>query len=154
MIILSELSNTDRPVRKVQRVGRGNGSRRGKTCGRGSKGDKARCGYKQRYGYEGGQMALYRKSPIRGFPNGRFRSEHLSVDFSLINMLYKDGETVNLETLLEKGFGRRRMPGGLKILSGGEIQKKITIEAHAFSQEAIKKLEAKSIPYKTVTARH
>jgi len=150
MITLSELSNTSRPVRKVQRVGRGPGSKRGKTCGRGSKGDKARCGYKQRYGYEGGQMALYRKSPVRGFPNGRFRSVHIAIDLSLIDSLYNDGETVNLQTLLEKGYGRRRVPGGLKILSSGKLQKKVSIEAHAYSAEALRKLEAQSVPCKTL----
>ena len=73
-MILSKLFNTHRPKQKVQRVGRGLGSKRGKTCCRGVKGDKARRGYKTRGAHEGGQLPLYRKLPTKGFSNGRFRA--------------------------------------------------------------------------------
>lgn len=151
MITLSTLSNTHRPRQKVQRVGRGIGSKRGKTCCRGVKGDSARRGYKRRFGNEGGQLPLYRKLPVRGFSNGRFKSEVHAVNLSLINQLYKDGETVNMETLREKGYGPRKVCGGLKILSNGEIKKNITIEAHAFSKGAIAKLEKAKVSFKQIS---
>jgi large subunit ribosomal protein L15 len=150
MITLSQLSNTHRPKKKVQRIGRGPGSGRGKTCGRGHKGDKARCGYKQRYGEEGGQKPLYRRLPTRGFPNSRFRSEVLAVNLSMINALFDDHEVVNFQTLRKKGCAPREIRGGLKILSNGELTKKVSIEAHAFSEAAKKKLEKNGIPFKVL----
>jgi large subunit ribosomal protein L15 len=150
MINLSSLTNTHRPKKKVQRVGRGLGSKRGKTCCRGVKGDSARRGYKSRFGYEGGQLPLFRKLPVKGFPNGRFKNEVYTVNLSLIEQHYKDGETVNLETLRQKGFGPREVGGGLKILSNGELKKKVVIEANAFSKGAVEKLEKGKISYKVI----
>ena len=151
MTLLSTLTNTHRPKKKVQRVGRGVGSRRGKTCCRGSKGDSSRRGYKRRFGYEGGQLPLYRKLPIRGFANGRFTSDVYAINLSLIEQLYNDGETVNLKTLREKGYAPRAPLGGLKILSGGQVTKKVTVEAHAFSKEALAKLEKAKISVKQIS---
>jgi len=151
MITLSTLSNTHRPHQQVQRVGRGLGSKRGKTCCRGSKGDSARRGYKSRFGNEGGQLPLYRKLPVRGFSNGRFKSEVYAINLSLITQLYQDGETVNTKTLREKGCCPREVCGGLKILSNGDIKKKVTIEAHAFSKGAIAKLEKAKISFKQLS---
>src|SRR6185436_4473474 len=99
MMTLSQLSNTHRPRKKVQRVGRGVGSKRGKTCCRGGKGDSARRGYKARPGHEGGQLPLYRKLPTKGFPNGRFKSEVHAINLGRLNQLFEDGAVVNLETL-------------------------------------------------------
>jgi large subunit ribosomal protein L15 len=149
MITLSTLSNTSRPRKKVQRVGRGLGSKRGKTCCRGVKGDKARRGYKGRFGYEGGQLPLYRKLPTKGFPNGRFKNDVHAINLGLLNNLFKDGDLINLETLRERGYAPREAKGGLKILAQGEITKKVTIEAKSFSKGAIHKLEAAKITYKT-----
>ena len=150
MINLATLANTHRPKKKVQRVGRGIGSKRGKTCCRGVKGDGARRGYKRRFGYEGGQLPLFRKLPVKGFTNGRFTSEVHAINLSLIDALYKDGETVNLATLREKGYGPREVGGGLKILSNGDLKKKVVIEATAFSKGAVEKLEKGKISYKIV----
>jgi len=147
MTDLSSLRNTHRPKKKVQRVGRGVGSKRGKTCCRGVKGDSARRGYKRRFGNEGGQLPLYRKLPVRGFVNGLHTNEVFTINLSLIDSLFKDGDLVNLETLREKGCGPRESRGGLKILAGGELAKKVKIEAHAFSKGAIEKLEKAKIPY-------
>lgn len=151
MITLSNLSNTHRPRQKVQRVGRGLGSKRGKTCCRGVKGDSARRGYKRRFGNEGGQLPLYRKLPVRGFPNGRFKNEVHAINLSLISQIYQDGETVNLETLRQKGYAPRKIGGGLKILSKGEIKKKVSVEAHAFSKGAIEKLEKAKVSFKQIS---
>jgi large subunit ribosomal protein L15 len=150
MITLSSLSNTHRPEKKVQRIGRGMGSKRGKTCGRGTKGDKARQGYKQRYGHEGGQLPLYRKLPCRGMEIGRFRSEVFAINLGRLDAHFKDGETISLKSLQEKGVAPRRAPGGLKILSQGEIKKKVTIEAAAFSKAAEEKLAKAGVSFKKV----
>lgn len=148
MITLQSLRNSHRPKKKVQRVGRGVGCKRGKTCGRGNKGDKARRGYERNYGREGGQMPLYKKLPVRGFPNARFRKEFFPIDFDLINQHFNDGELVSYASLREKGLAPRRAVGGIKVLANGEIQKKVSIEAAAFSKAAIEKLDKKSISYK------
>ncbi len=150
MITLSQLTNTHRPNKKRYRVGRGMGSKCGKTCGRGSKGDKARRGYKHAYGQEGGQIPLYKKLPTRGFTNGRFKNEVFAINLSMIEKLFNAGETVNLKTLQEKGFAPRRVPGGLKILSGGELNKKVNIEASFFSQAAEEKLKNNGISFQQV----
>ncbi len=153
MNILSTLKNTFRTKKKVQRVGRGEGSGRGKTCCRGHKGDKSRSGYKRRYGNEGGQLPLYRRLPRRGFTRGAFVKESLAINFKLINVLFDDGDVVSLDTLQKKGFAKRRLPGGLKILSNGTLEKTVSIEAHAFSANAVKQLEEQSIQFKVVTLK-
>lgn len=153
MITLSDLQDTHRPRKKVQRVGRGAGSKRGKTCGRGIKGYKARTGYSRRYGHEGGQLPLYRKLPCRGFSNHRFGSTVFAINLGLINEVFLDGEQVNLATLQKKGIAPRRAAGGLKILGNGDLTKKVTIEAHAFSQAAREKLEKHSIPFKQISVQ-
>ena len=150
MISLSQLANTHRPRKRVQRVGRGLGSKRGKTCCRGVKGDKARRGYKSRDGHEGGQLPLYRKLPTKGFVNGRFKSEVHAMNLGRLNELFEDGDIINLNTLRERGYAPREARGGLKILSQGELKKKVTIEAHAFSKGAIEKLEKGKISFKVL----
>jgi large subunit ribosomal protein L15 len=152
MITLSALQNSHRPIQKVQRVGRGNGSRRGKTCCRGYKGDKARSGYKRRYGHEGGQLPLYRRVPCRGFTNGRFKSKIFTLNLRDIDRIFKDGEKVSFETLLEKKIATQKYTGGLKILSVGELNKKVEIAAHYISQEAQNKLTKMGIPFQVITA--
>src|SRR3989344_361040 len=132
MLDLSNLKNTSRPRKKVQRVGRGIGSKRGATSGRGGKGDSARAGYRKRFGYEGGQVPLYRKLPIRGFSRGTFEKPSAAISLSTIQANFQDGETVNLVSLREKKLIPRRLPGGVKILSNGELTKKVKIEAKAF----------------------
>ena len=153
MSTLSTLKNTTRITKNVQRVGRGEGSGRGKTCCRGHKGDKSRSGYKRRYGQEGGQLPLYRKMPRRGFSRGRFVKEGLSINFSLINTLFKDGDVVSVETLRMRGYAPRLLPGGLKILAVGKLEKKVTIEAHAYSANAKKMLEEQKIEHKIVSRK-
>lgn len=141
MITLSNLTNTTRPKKKVQRIGRGQGSGRGKTSGRGEKGDKSRSGYKRRYGKEGGQLPLFRKLPCRGFSNVQFANEIYTINLGMIDQIYSDNEVVSLETLREKGYLNKNKVVALKILSDGEITKKVTIEAQALSKTAKTKLE-------------
>lgn len=152
MITLSQLKNTSRPKKKIQRVGRGIGSKRGKTSARGSKGDGSRRGYDRRYGYEGGQVPLYRKLPVRGFTRGRFEKPSKAITLAKIEAAYVDGELVNRVTLREKGLIPRRLPGGIKILATGELTKKVKIEAHAFTAAARQKLEDNSISFQVIEA--
>jgi len=153
MTNLAGLKNSHRRSSNVQRVGRGPGSKRGKTSNRGQKGSKARSGYKRRQPQEGGQLPLFRKLPIRGFSNSRFRKETVSINLGMIEALYKDGETVNYASLREKGVAPRLVPGGIKILGSGELKKKVTIEAERFSSSAKAKLEKSGIAFKELPLR-
>ncbi|NGX37646.1 MAG: 50S ribosomal protein L15 [Chlamydiae bacterium] len=150
MSYLANLKNTHRPKKKVQRVGRGPGSNRGKTSGRGSKGDKSRSGYKTRRPQEGGQLPLFRKLPTRGFTRGLHIKKSFALNLSLIEALFQEGETVNYDTLRKKGIAPRLLPGGIRILGQGELKKKVTIEAHHFSKTAKEKLEKSSISFKEI----
>ncbi len=149
---LSNLSNSHRPRKKAYRVGRGMGSKCGKTCGRGVKGDKARRGYKHHFGQEGGQIPLYKKLPTRGFTNGMFKKVNFAINLEQIEQYFSNGEIVTLQTLQEKGIAPRRVPGGLKILSQGELTKKVTIRAHFFSGKAEEKLKQSGISFETLAA--
>mgnify|MGYP000122486942 FL=1 len=150
MLSLSTLQNTHRPFKKTQRVGRGNGSKRGKTCCRGEKGDKSRSGYKRRFGKEGGQLPLFRKLPCRGFVNGRFKSKVFSLNLSDIDRIFNDGEMVNFETLYLKGIVTPKYTGGFKVLAMGELTKKVEIYAQGISQAAQEKLSKKGVPFQIV----
>ena len=122
--------------RKV-RVGRGMGSKLGKTSGSGNKGQKSRRGYSRRRGFEGGQMPLHRRIPKRGFHNP------FAVEFSVINLgdlnAFPAGETVTPELLRAHGF-IRKATGPIKILGDGQLKNKLTIHAHAFSAAAKEKI--------------
>ncbi len=150
MITLHNLTNSHRVSPNVQRVGRGVGSGRGKTSCRGHKGDKSRSGYKRRYGKEGGQLPMYRKLPTRGFSHLGFRKEPFSINLLRIEELFEDGDKVNAETLLQKGFSPRKIKNGVKILGVGELTKKVMIEATSISKGAIQKLENSKIEFKLV----
>ena len=150
MITLHNLTNSHRTSPNVQRVGRGVGSKRGKTSCRGHKGDKSRSGYKRRFGKEGGQLPMYRKLPTRGFSNLGFRKEPFSINLLRIEQLFEDGEKVNAETLMERGFSPKKIKNGIKILAVGELTKKVVIEATSISKNAIKKLESSKIEFKLV----
>ncbi len=136
---LHELSPAPGSVKDSYRKGRGPGSGNGKTAGKGHKGQNARSGGGVRLGFEGGQLPLYRKLPKRGFHN-RFAKEYAIVNVSDLNV-FEDGDTVTLETLLEKRIVRKAFDG-LKILGNGESTKKLTVEASVFSATAKEKIEA------------
>ena len=122
--------------RKV-RVGRGMGSKLGKTAGSGNKGQKSRRGYSRRRGFEGGQMPLHRRIPKRGFHNP------FGVGYSVVNLeelnVFPAGETVTPELLRAHGF-IRRATDPIKVLGDGELKTKLTIHAHAFSATAKEKI--------------
>ncbi len=136
----SKLSNLKPPRgsrhRKV-RVGRGMGSKLGKTSGAGNKGQKSRRGYSRRPGFEGGQMPLHRRLPKRGFHN-LFSKEYAVVNVGLLGGFTK-GETITPDLLLAHGLLRRK-GGKLKILGEGDLKVALTIQAHAFSNSAEEKI--------------
>ena len=136
---LHELSPAAGSVTPAWRKGRGTGSGNGKTAGKGHKGQNARSGGGVRPGFEGGQSPLYRKLPKRGYHN-KFGTEYAIINVSKLNA-FEDGETVNLEALINKGI-IRKANDGLKVLGNGEITKKLTVEASVFSATAKEKIEA------------
>jgi large subunit ribosomal protein L15 len=121
------------------RRGRGHGSGNGKTAGKGHKGQKARSGA-PRPGFEGGQMPLYRRIPKRGFtcPSSK---EIIGVNLGVLNDKFEDGAVIDVDTLVETGIVRNPKDG-VKILGNGEITKKLTVKANAFSASAKEKIEA------------
>jgi large subunit ribosomal protein L15 len=135
---LSNLKPPKGQRHKKQRIGQGMGSGRGKYSGRGAKGAKSVSGYSRMRGFEGGQMPLHRRLPKRGFTN-IFRKEYAVVNLSRLEKL--EGDTFDPGTLLELGV-IKKLGAGLKILGTGELSRKLTVKAHAFSESAAKKIAA------------
>ena len=124
-----------------KRLGQGESSGHGKTSGRGGKGQTARSGSSIRIGFEGGQMPLIRRIPKRGFNNARFTTQYIPVNVGDLNK-FDDGARVD-ETAL-RAVGLANGPGaGIKILGNGDLSKKLTVTASAFSASAKTKIEAK-----------
>ena len=136
---LHELSPAAGSNTTAYRKGRGHGSGNGKTAGRGHKGQWARSGGGVRVGFEGGQMPLARRLPKRGFHN-IFAKPLEAVNVSALEK-FEDGAVVNAQALLEKGI-LSKCQYGVKILGKGEITKKLTVQATAFSASAKEKIEA------------
>lgn len=120
------------------RRGRGHGSGNGKTASKGHKGQKARSGG-TRPGFEGGQMPLYRRIPKRGFTN-RNSKTIVGINVSALEVFDNDA-VVSVETLIEQGIVKNPRDG-VKILGNGELTKKLTVQANAFSAGAVEKIEA------------
>jgi large subunit ribosomal protein L15 len=132
--------------RPRKRVGRGEGSGLGKTSGRGQKGAGARSGNKRKPGYEGGQNPIHmRMRKLRGphrkmsMPFERFRTRTQPVNIADLQERFASGAQVSPESLREAGLAKRRDP--IKILGRGELKKKLTVSAHAFSATAREKIE-------------
>ena len=135
---LHELSPVLGSTQVGKRKGRGHGSGNGKTGGRGHKGQKARSGGKVRAGFEGGQMPLVRRVPKRGFIN-IFAKPLTAINLAVLNC-FEDGAVVDAAALIEAGI-ISSCPNGLKVLSNGNLTKKITVKAAAFSATAKEKIE-------------
>ncbi|UTY24626.1 50S ribosomal protein L15 [Treponema denticola] len=125
---------------KKKIVGRGSSSGWGKTSGKGHKGQQARSGGKVYAGFEGGQMPLYRRVAKKGFSNYPFKKEFYVVNLAMLETKYSDGETVNKESLMQKGLLRK---GSLyvKVLGTGDITKKLTVDVDRISASAKEKIE-------------
>ena len=124
--------------RKV-RVGRGMGSKMGKTSGAGNKGQQSRRGYSRRPGFEGGQMPLHRRLPKRGF-TAPDSTTYAVVNVDVLNA-FEAGETVSPELLFTLGVLRVKREG-VKVLGNGELKVALTVQAHAFSKSAEEKITA------------
>jgi large subunit ribosomal protein L15 len=136
-VSLSTLGPAKGSRKRKVRVGRGMGSKMGKTSGAGNKGQQSRRGYSRRRGFEGGQMPLHRRIPKRGFHN------LFAVEYSVVNLeelnAFPEGETVTPDLLRAHGFVRRAT-GPIKVLGDGELKNKLTVHAHAFSASAKEKI--------------
>ena len=139
---LSNLKPAEGSIKHSKRIGRGAGSGKGGTATRGNKGAKARSGYHQKVGFEGGQMPLYRRVPKFGFKNLN-RVEYVGINIDTINALAeaKNITDFNIDVLKENGLisGKDR----IKILGRGELAKAVNVTAHAFSATAKKAIEDK-----------
>lgn len=140
---LCDIADNAGSRKKRMRIGRGIGSGKGKTGGRGGKGQTARSGVRIK-GFEGGQMPLHRRLPKRGF-NNIFRVEFAEINLDRLQAAIDAGsinakETVNAESLVKSGVVRRAK-GGIRLLGRGEIKAKLTIEVHGASKSAITAVE-------------
>jgi large subunit ribosomal protein L15 len=141
---LENLQNTTRPYKRRIIVGRGPGSRKGKTSARGQKGAGARAGYKTRQGFEGGGVPLFKRSPTRGFTRGRFQRKLDVINLGQIEKLFQEGETVSLEALRQKKY-IKGCSHGVKVLGVGELTKKVKFQVEALSESAKEKLNKAGI---------
>jgi len=136
---LHELRPADGSTQVRKRKGRGPGTGNGKTAGRGHGGQNSRSGGGVRIGFEGGQMPLVRRLPKRGF-NNIFAKPMVSVNISQLEQ-FRSGSKVTIQSLMDKGL-ISKPKYGVKILAGGELTKKLTVQASAFSESAKAKIEA------------
>lgn len=135
---IHELSPVVGSTHVGKRKGRGHATGNGKTAGRGHKGQKARSGGKIRRGFEGGQMPLARRVPKRGF-NNIFAKPLTSVNVSQLER-FEEGTVITAEALIAAGV-ISTCPNGLKVLGAGNLTKKLTVQAAAFSESAKEKIE-------------
>src|ERR1700686_2072502 len=140
---LSDIADNAGSRKKRMRVGRGIGSGKGKTAGRGGKGQTARSGVRIK-GFEGGQMPLHRRLPKRGF-NNIFRVEYAEINLDRLQdaidaQLIDVKQTVNIESMV-KAKVIRRAKGGVRLLGRGELKAKLNIEVHGASKSAIAAVE-------------
>lgn len=140
MLSLNSLKPPYGAVKKKKRVGRGDSSGHGSTCGRGQKGQKARSGGQVKSYFEGGQMPLYRRLPKRGFKN-IFKREYTIVNIRDLVKKFKENEEITPEKLLEVGLVKKKKQP-IKILAEGDISFPLQIKIHKISQQARAKIEA------------
>lgn len=144
---LTDLSPAAGAKKTRKRVGRGIGSGLGKTSGKGSKGQKARSGYKHRAWFEGGQMPLQRRLPKRGFHN-IFAKQQVIINVDRLNQ-FEDGSEVTPQALREKGLIRAKdLP--VKLLGEGTLEKKLSVKLHAASAKAVEKVKAAGGTFQTI----
>ena len=138
---LHNLSPRPGAKHRRKRLGQGESSGHGKTSGRGGKGQTARSGSSIRIGFEGGQMPLIRRIPKRGFNNARHTVKYVGVNLDSLNQ-FDNGARVDVEAIRKAGLANGPVKR-VKILGDGELTKKLTVVAHAFSATARTKIEAK-----------
>ena len=136
---LHELEKNIGAKQRRKIVGRGPGSGLGKTSGKGQKGQNSRSGGGVNPVFEGGQLPLYRRLPKRGFSNHEFKVRYATINLGDLN-IFEEGTLVTPALLKEVGLVKKQLDG-IKVLGNGEINKKLTVQAHKFSKSAIEKLE-------------
>jgi large subunit ribosomal protein L15 len=137
---LHELSPAAGSKKDVKRIGRGPASGQGKTAGKGHKGQKARAGRGMQIGFEGGQMPLQRRLPKRGFVN-IFAKNIVTVNVGVLDAKFEDGAVIDVEALKAAGIIKNGFDG-VKILGNGNVTKKFTVKANAYSVAAKESIEA------------
>lgn len=138
---LSNLTPAAGSTKNSKRIGRGQGTGRGGTSTRGHKGQKSRSGYSRRFGFEGGQMPIYRRLPKFGFKNIN-RVEYRSINLDVIQALAatRNIEVIDMDVFVEHGIASKN--DKIKILGRGELTAKVDVKAHAFSASAAKAIES------------
>jgi large subunit ribosomal protein L15 len=137
---LNDLNQRAGKYKNRKRVGRGHAAGGGKTAGRGMNGAKSRSGWKRKRGFEGGQTPLFQRLPKRGFSNVRFQVCYDIINVGDLNQLPADVTSVNLDFLAENGLIKTRH-SRLKVLGGGELDRKMVVEANRFSKTAREQIE-------------
>ena len=141
VLSLDDIAPNPGSTRKRKRVGRGTAAGKGRTCGRGHKGQKSRAGYTQKIGFEGGQMPIQRRLPKRGFSNYPFRKDYQVVNLKRLVEVFKEAGEVTPELLLDRGLIKKsRVP--VKLLGDGEINVALNLHVHVATQSAIEKVKA------------
>lgn len=135
---LNELKPPKGSTHSRKRVGRGIGSGHGKTSGQGHKGQLARSGGKSHIWFEGGQMPIQRRLPMRGF-NNIFKKQYAIINLDVLN-IFPDETVVTPELLVSSGIVRK-LKDGIKVLGDGELERNLTIQAHSFSKSALDKIK-------------
>ena len=138
---IHDLKNADGARTSKKRLGRGIGSGIGKTSGKGHKGQNARSGGGVRPGFEGGQMPLYRRLPMKGFSNAKFKKVYSIVNVSSLNIFEANTE-VDAVKLLEAGILSKIEKDGVKILGNGELTVALKVIANKFTNQAKEKITA------------
>jgi large subunit ribosomal protein L15 len=136
---IGEAKERRHPRSRKKRVGRGVGSGHGKTSGRGHKGAKSRSGWSSR-GMTGGDVPFWRRLPQRGFSNAPFRRDYQVVNVAQLNR-FEDGTVVTPALLRDEGVVKQQTGAGVKILGDGELVRKLTVHADAFSRSAVAKIQ-------------
>ena len=137
---LNTLYPNEGATKRRKRLGCGPGSGKGKTCGKGHKGQNARSGGGVRVGFEGGQLPLFRRLPKRGFSNAKFKIRYAVINLSDLDK-FAEGTKVTPELLKEMGVIKNSLDG-IKVLGNGKLTKKLTVKANKFSETAKKEIEA------------
>jgi len=137
---LADVREAYLPRKKRKRVGRGIGSGKGKTAGRGVKGQQSRSGGGTPPGFEGGQMPLYRRLPKRGFNNAKFRKVYAIVNVGQLEKAFSEGAEVDAAAIRNARLVNAKQ-GPIKVLGGGELSKKLSVKADRFSASAKRKIE-------------
>ncbi|MCB1232772.1 MAG: 50S ribosomal protein L15 [Verrucomicrobiae bacterium] len=138
---LNDLKPAPGAKHRRKRLGCGESSGLGKTCGKGHKGQKARSGASIRPGFEGGQMPINRRLPKKGFSNAKFRTEYAVVNLATLEEKFDDGATIDEAALRAAGLVKGGAWDGVKILAVGDLTKKFTVQVDKVSAAAREKIE-------------